>query len=103
MLAIRTWTLGGRRLSAKPGPAATDSARSFDIISLTPMGAELCSVIALVPDAAYVSKLVAIVGLADIEVAVDLSEGGRLALLDDRDIITPADAPKPSGEPRRLV
>lgn len=35
------------------------------------MGAELCSAIALVPDAAYVSKLVAIVGLADIEVAVD--------------------------------
>ena len=29
--------------------------------------------------------------------------GGRLTLLDDRDIITPADTPKPSAKPRRLV
>jgi hypothetical protein len=29
--------------------------------------------------------------------------GGRLTLVDDRDIILPADAPKPSGKPRRLV
>jgi hypothetical protein len=29
--------------------------------------------------------------------------GGRLTLLDDRDIIVPSDAPKPSGKPRRLV
>jgi len=29
--------------------------------------------------------------------------GGRLTLLDDRDIIVPADASKPSEKPRRLV
>jgi len=29
--------------------------------------------------------------------------GGRLTLLDDRDIVVPSDAPKPSGKPRRLV
>ncbi|RWK14788.1 MAG: DUF2806 domain-containing protein [Mesorhizobium sp.] len=66
-----TYDLANRSAHLRPGHLAlSGDGRSLGVISLTPTGHELRSVIALDPDFDYVAKLTSILKLADIDLVI---------------------------------